>query len=67
MEGELPASMSGSCGACVCGKLYVFGGYDDQGYSNRVMFPFHSGAQHHVLFSASPHPTAFPQILHKDV
>ncbi|PNJ70230.1 KLHDC1 isoform 2, partial [Pongo abelii] len=35
MEGELPASMSGSCGACINGKLYIFGGYDDKGYSNR--------------------------------
>ncbi|XP_036772985.1 kelch domain-containing protein 1 isoform X3 [Manis pentadactyla] len=38
MEGELPTSMSGSCGACISGKLYVFGGYDDKGYSNRLYF-----------------------------
>ncbi|XP_011375266.1 kelch domain-containing protein 1 [Pteropus vampyrus] len=38
MEGELPTSMSGSCGACINGKLYVFGGYDDKGYSNRLYF-----------------------------
>ncbi|XP_044621529.1 kelch domain-containing protein 1 isoform X3 [Equus asinus] len=38
MEGELPTSMSGSCGACVHGKLYIFGGYDDKGYSNRLYF-----------------------------
>uniref|UniRef100_A0A0D9RRU8 Kelch domain containing 1 n=1 Tax=Chlorocebus sabaeus TaxID=60711 RepID=A0A0D9RRU8_CHLSB len=38
MEGELPASMSGSCGACINGKLYIFGGYDDKGYSNRLYF-----------------------------
>lgn len=37
MEGELPTSMSGSCGACINGRLYVFGGYDDKGYSNRVI------------------------------
>ncbi|XP_037066476.1 kelch domain-containing protein 1 isoform X2 [Peromyscus leucopus] len=36
MEGELPTSMSGSCGACINGRLYVFGGYDDKGYSNRL-------------------------------
>ncbi|XP_074852267.1 kelch domain-containing protein 1 isoform X5 [Carettochelys insculpta] len=35
MEGELPTSMSGSCGACINGKLYIFGGFDDKGYSNR--------------------------------
>ncbi|XP_044292377.1 kelch domain-containing protein 1 isoform X2 [Varanus komodoensis] len=34
MEGELPPSMSGSCGACLRGKLYLFGGCDDKGYSN---------------------------------
>ncbi|EGW09267.1 Kelch domain-containing protein 1 [Cricetulus griseus] len=38
MEGELPTSMSGSCGACINGRLYVFGGYDDKGYSNRLYF-----------------------------
>ncbi|XP_043842735.1 kelch domain-containing protein 1 isoform X4 [Dromiciops gliroides] len=38
MEGELPTSMSGSCGACINGKLYIFGGYDDKGYSNRLYF-----------------------------
>ncbi|XP_058396610.1 kelch domain-containing protein 1 isoform X4 [Diceros bicornis minor] len=38
MEGELPTSMSGSCGACIHGKLYIFGGYDDKGYSNRLYF-----------------------------
>lgn len=40
MEGELPPSMSGSCGACIDGKLYLFGGFDDKGYSNRVLGPF---------------------------
>ncbi|KAK2500500.1 hypothetical protein MC885_008933, partial [Smutsia gigantea] len=38
MEGVLPTSMSGSCGACINGKLYVFGGYDDKGYSNQLYF-----------------------------
>lgn len=42
MEGELPTSMSGSCGACINGSLYIFGGFDDKGYSNRVMFFFNT-------------------------
>lgn len=37
MEGELPPCMSGSCGACINGKLYIFGGFDDKGYSNQVL------------------------------
>lgn len=45
MEGALPTSMSGSCGACVNGRLYVFGGYDDKGYSNRVILSPASGAR----------------------
>lgn len=53
MEGELPTSMSGSCGVCINGKLYVFGGYDDKGYSNRVIFSFNSGVQQNVIFSVS--------------
>ena len=40
MEGELPTSMSGSCGASINGKLYIFGGFDDKGYSNRVLYAF---------------------------
>ncbi|XP_026526655.1 kelch domain-containing protein 1 [Notechis scutatus] len=36
MKGELPPSMSGSCGACINGKLYIFGGFDDKGYSNQL-------------------------------
>ncbi|XP_053331343.1 kelch domain-containing protein 1 [Spea bombifrons] len=36
MDGDVPPSMSGSCGACLNGKLYVFGGYDDKGYSNQL-------------------------------
>lgn len=46
MEGELPTSMSGSCGASINGKLYIFGGFDDKGYSNRVLYSsvfFHKG------------------------
>ncbi|XP_056401310.1 kelch domain-containing protein 1 isoform X2 [Hyla sarda] len=35
-DGVLPPSMSGSCGACLNGKLYIFGGYDDKGYSNQL-------------------------------
>ncbi|XP_077319662.1 kelch domain-containing protein 1 isoform X3 [Lithobates pipiens] len=43
-EGDLPPSMSGSCGACLNGKLYVFGGYDDKGYSNQLYYvDLHSG------------------------
>ncbi|XP_069493501.1 kelch domain-containing protein 1 isoform X1 [Ambystoma mexicanum] len=38
MEGELPPSTSGSCGACINGMLYIFGGYDDKGYSNQLYF-----------------------------
>ncbi|KFU84589.1 Kelch domain-containing protein 1, partial [Chaetura pelagica] len=38
MEGELPTSMSGSCGASMNGKLYIFGGFDDKGYSNRLYY-----------------------------
>uniref|UniRef100_A0A452IRC0 Uncharacterized protein n=1 Tax=Gopherus agassizii TaxID=38772 RepID=A0A452IRC0_9SAUR len=38
MEGELPTSMSGSCGACINGKLYIFGGFDDKGYSNLLYY-----------------------------
>lgn len=57
MEGELPTSMSGSCGACISGKLYVFGGYDDKGYSNRVIFFFNLGVQQNVMFNVSFHLT----------
>ncbi|KAG9481153.1 kelch domain-containing protein 1 [Eleutherodactylus coqui] len=37
-NGNLPPSMSGSCGACLNGKLYIFGGYDDKGYSNQLYY-----------------------------
>ncbi|XP_043930218.1 kelch domain-containing protein 1 isoform X2 [Protopterus annectens] len=36
MDGEVPPPMSGSCAACVSGVLYIFGGYDDDGYSNQL-------------------------------
>ncbi|KAL8179323.1 UNVERIFIED_CONTAM: kelch domain-containing protein 1 [Gekko kuhli] len=38
MEGDLPPLMSGSCGACTNGKLYLFGGFDDKGYSSRLYY-----------------------------
>ncbi|CAI9591234.1 unnamed protein product [Staurois parvus] len=44
-DGDLPPSMSGSCGACLNGKLYIFGGYDDKGYSNQLYYmDLHSGS-----------------------
>uniref|UniRef100_UPI00398F2B85 kelch domain-containing protein 1 isoform X2 n=2 Tax=Pristiophorus japonicus TaxID=55135 RepID=UPI00398F2B85 len=36
MKGELPRPMSGSCAACLNGVMYIFGGYDDLGYSNEL-------------------------------
>uniref|UniRef100_A0A4W4EPE4 Kelch domain containing 2 n=1 Tax=Electrophorus electricus TaxID=8005 RepID=A0A4W4EPE4_ELEEL len=35
-EGDLPASMSGSCGVCVEGILYLFGGHHARGNTNLV-------------------------------
>lgn len=35
-EGELPYPMSGSCGVCVDGILYLFGGHCARGNTNRV-------------------------------
>lgn len=35
-KGELPAAMSGSCGVCIDGILYVFGGHYARGNSNLV-------------------------------
>ena len=68
MEGELPTSMSGSCGACINGKLYVFGGYDDKGYSNRVIFFFfNSGVQKNVMFNVSLHLTSLQVFCKEDV
>lgn len=57
MEGELPTSMSGSCGACINGRLYVFGGYDDKGYSNRVILSPTSRVRLHesLLCQLMPH------------
>lgn len=57
--------MSGSCGACINGKLYVFGGYDDKGYSNRVILSFNSGMQQNVIFSVSLNLTSL-QIFKKE-
>ncbi|XP_069772488.1 kelch domain-containing protein 1 isoform X5 [Narcine bancroftii] len=36
MKGDLPRPMSGSCAACLNGVMYIFGGYDDLGYSNEL-------------------------------
>uniref|UniRef100_A0A8C6S9H3 Kelch domain-containing protein 1 n=1 Tax=Neogobius melanostomus TaxID=47308 RepID=A0A8C6S9H3_9GOBI len=36
MQGEVPPSMSGTCGCCVAGVLYVFGGCDDNGQTNQL-------------------------------
>ncbi|XP_030638251.1 kelch domain-containing protein 2 [Chanos chanos] len=35
-EGDLPAAMSGSCGVCVDGVLYLFGGHHARGNTNKV-------------------------------
>lgn len=35
-EGEVPNSMSGSCGSSVDGVLYVFGGHQARGNTNTV-------------------------------
>ena len=68
MEGELPTSMSGSCGACINGKLYVFGGYDDKGYSNRViLFFFQFRSAENVMFNVSLHLTSLQVFCEEDV
>ncbi len=36
--GNLHTSMSGSCGVCVDGVLYLFGGHHARGNTNRVKF-----------------------------
>lgn len=36
--GNLHTSMSGSCGVCVDGVLYLFGGHHTMGNTNRVQF-----------------------------
>lgn len=36
--GNLHTSMSGSCGVCVDGVLYLFGGHHARGNTNRVQF-----------------------------
>ncbi len=38
-EGEGPSSMSGSCGSCVDGVLYLFGGHQSRGNTNLVSLP----------------------------
>lgn len=38
--GNLHTSMSGSCGVCVDGILYLFGGHHTRGNTNRVQFVF---------------------------
>ncbi|TRY54222.1 hypothetical protein DNTS_030481 [Danionella cerebrum] len=35
-QGEVPGAMSGSCGACIDGVLYLFGGHHARGNSNLV-------------------------------
>ncbi|XP_041428976.1 kelch domain-containing protein 1 isoform X2 [Xenopus laevis] len=61
-DGDLPPSMSGSCGACVNGKFYIFGGYDDKGYSNQLFFlDLHSSGQYtwkHINNFKGQPPTA---------
>lgn len=37
-DGSLHTSMSGSCGVCVDGVLYLFGGHHARGNTNRVQF-----------------------------
>ncbi|XP_041132757.1 kelch domain-containing protein 1 isoform X1 [Polyodon spathula] len=36
MEGDIPPPMSGGCEACLNGVMYIFGGYDDNGYTNQL-------------------------------
>ncbi|XP_029973292.1 kelch domain-containing protein 1 isoform X2 [Salarias fasciatus] len=36
MEGEVPPSMSGTCGSSLDGHLYIFGGCDDNGQTNQI-------------------------------
>lgn len=36
MTGDTPPSMSGTCGCSVNGHMYIFGGCDDNGQTNRV-------------------------------
>lgn len=36
MSGEVPPSMSGTCGCSLNGHLYIFGGCDDNGQTNQI-------------------------------
>lgn len=36
MTGEVPPSMSGTCGCYLNGHIYIFGGCDDNGQTNQV-------------------------------
>ncbi|KAM6912487.1 kelch domain-containing protein 1 isoform 2-T3 [Xenentodon cancila] len=36
MTGEVPPSMSGTCGCTLNGHMYIFGGCDDNGQSNKM-------------------------------
>uniref|UniRef100_A0A8P4GAQ8 Kelch domain-containing protein 1 n=1 Tax=Dicentrarchus labrax TaxID=13489 RepID=A0A8P4GAQ8_DICLA len=36
MAGEVPPSMSGTCGCSLNGHMYIFGGYDKIGQSNQI-------------------------------
>lgn len=36
MTGQVPSSMSGSCGCSLNGNMYIFGGCDDSGQTNQV-------------------------------
>ncbi|MBN3298831.1 KLDC1 protein, partial [Amia calva] len=35
-EGDIPPPMSGTCGCCVNGEMYIFGGFDDNGYTDKI-------------------------------
>ncbi|XP_075874164.1 kelch domain-containing protein 1 isoform X2 [Nelusetta ayraudi] len=36
MTGEVPPAMSGTCGCCLNGHMYIFGGCDDNGQTNLI-------------------------------
>nr|XP_006632452.2 PREDICTED: kelch domain-containing protein 1 isoform X2 [Lepisosteus oculatus] len=36
MEGDAPPPMSGTCGCSLNGEMYIFGGYNDNGYTNQL-------------------------------
>uniref|UniRef100_A0A3B3U8H7 Kelch domain containing 1 n=1 Tax=Poecilia latipinna TaxID=48699 RepID=A0A3B3U8H7_9TELE len=36
MSGEVPPSMSGTCGSSLGGNMYIFGGCDDGGQTNQM-------------------------------